>query len=591
MDVEGNNIANVNTTGYKYARANFSDILSQTMEAAVAPEGLLGGKNAKQVGLGAGISGVSNVFSQGSIQTTDRATDLALEGSGFFIISADGGDTKSYTRNGVFGFDADGNLVNSAGYIVQGWNRDETTGLIDSTTLPESVQVSPGYTSPAKATDSINIKANLNAGNSVENKAVTYALDSTAGLSVVPGAEEYEDDISVLFDSNGEGYDVRDGQGFYMDAAGDATNAATRTQFVYTADEAAIPVSGAAVIGGTTYYRTTEDLRFLMQSYLTATSVDAQVSVNSNGQFSIDNKSTNTGGAGAALSIDIIGGANDNADFTDAIGSLEGQIPNGATTPAEVSREMYVPIHTTSIDIFDSLGIKHGVTVNFRKDNVDTVNGGTSWTYEVTVPTPGQVLLPGGLLATAGNSVRAQGGVSFDVDGAILTSNPTFAFYPNNGAEQNQNFTLAWGNINDFDGLTSYSSAQSSTAAISQDGYAGGDLRDLAVDARGNVLGTFTNGKTLKMAQIAVAKFVNEEGLEKKGSNIWDQSQNSGEPAIGIAGSGGRANIISSALESSNVDLSRSLTQLIVVQRGFQANSKTITTSDTMLDTLLQLKR
>ncbi|WP_457595335.1 flagellar hook-basal body complex protein, partial [Hydrogenimonas sp.] len=133
--------------------------------------------------------------------------------------------------------------------------------------------------------------------------------------------------------------------------------------------------------------------------------------------------------------------------------------------------------------------------------------------------------------------------------------------------------------------------SESATAGISQDGFPGGDLVGIRIDQSGTLIGSFSNGRSFGLAQIAMAKFANNEGLMSDGGNIFIQSANSGDPIIGKANSGGRGFINSSSLEMSNVDLSRSLTQLIVVQRGFQANSKTITTSDQMLQTLLQLKQ
>ncbi|MBD3807030.1 flagellar hook-basal body complex protein, partial [Sulfuricurvum sp.] len=121
MDVESNNIANVNTIGYKYSRANFSDLLAQTNQIATAPQGELGGKNAVQIGLGSSVNSITRIHSQGSIQNTDKNTDVAIQGDGFFIVSSDGGNTYKYSRSGDFKFDAAGNFVDNNGFIVQGW--------------------------------------------------------------------------------------------------------------------------------------------------------------------------------------------------------------------------------------------------------------------------------------------------------------------------------------------------------------------------------------------------------------------------------------------------------------------------------------
>ena len=194
IDVEGNNIANVNTTGFKYSRANFSDLLSQTAKIATAPQGELGGKNSMQIGLGTQISSVTKIFKQGSVQTTDKNTDLAIQGDGFFVISPDGGKTYKYTRNGDFAFDAKGNFVDANGYIAQGWVRDKDTNVIDSTAPIANITIPPGLTTPANATKYITVKANLDSGDSVgSNKSVPiYQLDQ----------------YSNWYDKNGDG--VRD---------------------------------------------------------------------------------------------------------------------------------------------------------------------------------------------------------------------------------------------------------------------------------------------------------------------------------------------------------------------------------------------
>ena len=185
----------------------------------------------------------------------------------------------------------------------------------------------------------------------------------------------------------------------------------------------------------------------------------------------------------------------------------------------------------------------------------------------------------------------ASGYVKFNPDGSLNSYNPpTLIFNANNGSDTGQAVQLKFGNLNGFSGLTSFD-APSSTSGQTQDGYPGGDLQDLTIDQTGTIIGIFTNGRSYSLAQVAMAKFVNNEGLMHDGGSLFTASPNSGDPIIGTAGTGGRGTIQASALEMSNVDLTRSFTQLIVIQRGFQANSKTITTSDTMLQTLLDLKR
>ena len=174
MDIESNNIANVNTVGFKYSRANFSDLLAQTKSIATAPQGNLGGKNPVQVGLGSTVRSATRIFSQGSIQNSDKNTDIAIQGDGFFIISPDAGNTYKYTRAGDFKFDAGGNFVDNNGFIAQGWLRDNTTGKVDSTAPITDINIAPGLTTPAQPTNEVVLKANLNSGPLVESFSPSY---------------------------------------------------------------------------------------------------------------------------------------------------------------------------------------------------------------------------------------------------------------------------------------------------------------------------------------------------------------------------------------------------------------------------------
>ena len=241
MDVEGNNVANVNTAGFKYSRVNFSDMLSQTAKIATAPQGELGGKNPMQIGLGTQVSSVTQIFKQGSVQTTDKNTDLAIQGDGFFVVSPDGGSTYKYSRNGDFSFDALGNFTESNGYIIQGWLRDADTGEIDSTTPIANITIPPGLTTPANDTGYITLKANLNSGDTVTNKSAIYNLDSQSGWvdkdgdGIMTSIEIHDEndtadnsfntskelvergqDLGALFDASGESFKLQTGQGVWV---------------------------------------------------------------------------------------------------------------------------------------------------------------------------------------------------------------------------------------------------------------------------------------------------------------------------------------------------------------------------------------
>ncbi len=770
MDVESNNIANVNTVGFKYSRANFSDLLAQTNKIATAPQGALGGKNAVQIGLGTSVSSMTRIFSQGSIQNSDKNTDVAIQGDGFFIVSPDGGKTYNYTRAGDFKFDADGNFVDNNGFIVQGWLRDEETGKVDSTAPIRNIVIPPGLTTPAKATTQIELKANLNSGDVVESFSAVRALDAftraadlnrdnqlnqndslatpqTLYDNTVPGTDsngngvyanpdgdtttnpdqinenspshiflddngkiiERGENAGVLVNDRGEAFllqsgDAADkGQGVWVgfrsatttggnvdtaagtlnagdiningvdvgaitlpggaqananaiagainavksktnvtaivvDAGGGNYNiqlindntgtsknidvtvtAAGQTASGLTNNNDDFPMKKFRYTNGsvnavgwnanedTYYFTTTEDLRQGMQTllrnpnaaagdllnsnnHIPASGTGPRIEIDSSGKFTIYNPDDDPNiSYDLNIAVDSIIDAQttENTRFTQTMQALSGALPSGSTGVRQ-SQALNVPTHSSSIDIFDSLGTKHTVKIDFRKASYDPTTGST-WKVLITVPQPSVINVAGGATGIPSNMIEGQ--VTFNADGSLSTFNPpSITFTANNGSAPNQTINLLVGTTGAFDGLTSFDS-KSTTSGISQDGYTGGDLVGIRIDQSGTLVGSFSNGRSFGLAQIAMAKFANNEGLAVEGGNLYTQSANSGDPIIGTAATGGRGFIQSSALEASNVDLSRALTQLIIIQRGYQANGKTITTSDQLLQTLIGLKQ
>lgn len=794
MDVEGNNIANVNTFGFKYSRADFSTLMSQTSKIATAPDGNLGGKNPMQVGLGAGVNSTTRIHSQGNIQTTDKNTDMAINGDGFFIVSNDGGTTQYYTRAGDFKTDAVGNFVDNNGYTVQGWNYNQETGQIDSSKSVEDIVIPPGMSMPAKPSTIVSLTANLDSGNSLganaSAKRPIYALDSTHGrrddtgtvidendtghtefyTTSKSGAQVTEKgvDMGVVFNAQGEGLNLRDGQGMWVSFAdakwtsgrqlntdvpanqadiqantdytfwgytnADGTqvpatlditingtriqatgvgketflnainaktaetgvvasivdgrftltndnstgttakskninftvNAATNTvgqnvrfttadlqnnalqkvpragatltggagingpvsvitahEYIYSSnnvDIGANPNPNAAAIGqanmpqptGQRTFHTTEDLRELLQR-------DARFAVDYDGNGTIENfnpngqpaaqdanlgvevvvesdgrfKITNPAGQNAKdMTFKVTGYSNEankiatNDKFTAMFSALDGNFNAGNNE--KYSQDMYLSAHTASIEIFDSLGTRHELTVQFTKQS-KTADGGAEWSIIISVPEPAEINFSGD--GAPGNIVV--GNLRFGNDGSLQSYTPNVLnFTGNNGSKPDQVIKLDFGTTGGFDGLTSYDK-DSATTKQETDGYTGGNLKPdaLRTDENGYIYGEFTNGKTLALAKVALATFPNNMGLEEMGNNLFKATANSGTPTIGHAGEGGRGGLKGSAIEMSNVDLSRALTELIVIQRGYQANSKTITTSDQLLNTLLQLKQ
>ncbi len=806
MDVEGDNISNVNTIGFKYARANFADMLSQTTAVATGPVGKLGGTNATQIGLGTGIESTTKIMTQGTLQSTDKITDLAISGNGYFVVSPDSGSTKFYTRNGDFLFDADGNFVTNSGYIVQGWMRNPDTGAIDATGPLENIIVEEGYTMPAKTTSVINVKANLDSGPTIGTRSIPiYALDQFnngydinnnqvidnleihsendvssdkfyTGTKGVQMLTERGVDLATVFNAEGDALAIRDGQGIWVsyanattqkftvgsDAAAtigqfspdatlditlngvviqskaitsisdvaalinaqsnitgvnaevssgnkltlinrnnvgttgtsknihlsvnqagtvdttglQSTDVVTAYQYVYSssattpvhvggsngddivrtvhttedlrsamqkdaryyvdydgngkietaagviAEDASVAFADGGLSGarnvlanydttaGTTYEQTYNDAITAAEAAASASGItltDAQkhlagvkalfaldpdtndgvtVIVNKAGQFELANPKNDV--ADRALYVSVTGltnaenNVNENTRFTTAMASLD-----GALSPSEAIRTSSVltmASHGSTVEIYDSLGSKHTVNIKWAKTGT-TTDGGTEWNMIIQVAEPAEINFSG-----TGPSNVITGAVRFDSSGAISSFYPSsFTFSGNNGSAAGQSVSLNFGLNTEFDGLTSFDK-DSATEYINQDGYEGGTLTDKTIDQTGTIIGAFSNGQSLALAQVGMATFTNDEGLFSEGGNVFSATANSGEPVYGAASTGSKGTISSSKLEQSNVDLSRSLTQLIIVQRGFQANSKTITTSDEMLNTLLQLK-
>ena len=400
LDVISDNIANVNTIGFKSSRVNFTDMLSRTIRGATEPKsGGLGGTNPMQIGLGTNIGSIAVSQTQGSLQTTGKAMDLAIEGDGFLALSD--GQGRYYTRDGSLQLDGEGNLVQaSSGLKVLGWMADASTGVIDCTT-------------PISASSFIRL-----------------------------------------------------------------------------------PVGGLAVA------KETKNVEF--------------------------------------------GG---NLDESMAAGS--------STSPRNV-------------EIYDSLGVSHNVLVVFTK----TANPG-EWAWEATSPDAevGSTVGTGTItFDSKGNSTSSTGSISLTLASANNATNPIEAAVS-------------------FSSVTQIDADDSTVRATSQDGRAIGTLDSFAIGQDGVITGKFSNGMTPSLAQLCLARFSNPSGLNKLGSNILGETGNSGLPQIGQASVGSMGNVAAGFLEASNVDLTTEFANMIFAQRGFQANSRVITTSDEILQELVQLKR
>ena len=392
MDVIGNNIANVNTTGFKSSSVTFQDTLSQMIGGAGAPQDATGGTNPAQIGLGVRLAAISTNFSQGASQLTGRTTDLAIQGDGMFM--AKNASETLFTRQGALNFDTTGRLVTAQGAVVQGWMAD-IQGAINSNTPVTDLRLPVGQLLQPTQTSQMSVGGNL------------------------PASAE-------------------DG--------------------------------------------------------------------------------------------DVI---------------------------------------TSAINIYDTQGREVSVTLTFTKNGADT------WDVEATTPEST------GPLYTGTMTFDPSTGQPTNPAPLVLNTSATPGEWV--GPVEIDLGTAP-------DGLQQFS-GNNSVSFVDQDGSGVGFLRSFSISPSGVLNGVFSNGQTRAVGQIAIASFNNPQGLEKAGESMYRVSVNSGTPQIGTAGEGGRGSVAGGMLEMSNVDLAQEFTNLIVAQRGFQANSRIITASDELLQDLVNLKR
>ena len=393
LDVTGNNIANVNTAGFKTSQTQFQDTLSQVLTNAGGAQDGVGGTNPAQVGLGVRVAGITTNFQQGAAQLTNRSTDMMISGDGFFVVRK--GAEQFYSRAGAFDFDANGQLVTPEGGLVQGW--------------------------AAAADGTIDVNGPL--------------TDMRLPIATLMGA---------------------------------------------------LPSTGA---------------------------------------------------------------------------TFEGNLPADATAGDPLA---VPPVPATvlnrEVDVYDAAGTVRSLDMAFTR---------TATGWDITA-------------AVAGTAQTTSGSITFNADGSInAIVLPGMAADPATGMEA---MSIDLTALTGYAGLTT-------VEASGQDGRAAGTLQSFTINADGTLLGSFSNGLKQALGRVSLATFTNPAGLEKAGSSLYSTTVNSGDPQIGEAGTGGRGALSGGALEMSNVDLSAEFTNLIIAQRGFQANSRVITTSDELLQELVNLKR
>jgi flagellar hook protein FlgE len=598
MDVVGNNIANVNTVGYKRSTVTFNEMLNQQIRGASAPStSFFGGTNPMQVGLGVSVGSIDVVHSAGSPQSTGRSMDMSIEGEGYFVIGI--GSDNYYTRAGNFGFDAENNLVASNGMKVKGW-----TATIDSDnklSLDTSQAISPinltalSTSQIMQATTNMTIGVNLDsrlagAGASkpatlswvyaqpIAQETINFSIDGGGAISVTINTT---DDITTVI-SNINTAILASGAVASEEPAGSGKIQIKSSTTGTSSEIIANPTLGnAGLSSSTTVYGALYDT---IKSYTSPVVTGQDI-----------NDATDTNivriniGEGVVVNDDfrIIDGKNTvflnstNADKWDldpssGLLTIRGDLGVASwDTNANIKVEYHKADYQTSMKVYDNQGGAHDFTVTYMKIDSnhwqanyaidgDVIGMGTpsSYTKDMFFKTNGQI------------DDIISGNASFQLP---------YTFPLGSGLEPLQ--------INvDLSTMIQVANENSTLSNI-QNGFSPGSLQRISVNQTGQMIGTFSNGENIELAQVALATFSNTAGLSKVGDTLFIESRNSGIPEIGASGSGGKGSIKPESLEMSNVDLSQEFVDMIITQRGFQANSRIITTSDEMLQELVNLKR
>ena len=699
LDVTGNNIANVNTTGYKKDFTIFQDLLYQTNQGASGPGDNRGGINPSQVGLGVTVASIETIHSQGPSQYTGNKSDMMINGDGFFVLRS--GASTLFSRAGAFIRDENNNLVQSgSGYRLQGYKMERDPlnpqNFVRASELSD-INIPMGKKMEPRATTLVNYQCNLDSRSSsylpigfpdlpfnaecgtpgnkegvakVKMGDVEYEMKFNTKLDSADGKKYFTIEISnggvtkeLVFDMTG----VRGGKPV-LRFNGIAPAAPNQTDIdlpgggasctaVYDNDTGNLKIvdkSGGATLfqynlqkdmnynsfkvkDGTDTYEvlaefneqpttkpsnmgtTPMDLTVWFGKPganpgdpMTFTRVVYEVQMNAAGQFEFDNAKIKEGTLPGGLkaydgsktppegNFRLVPSGGDGKK-THTSSALTFQADKNMAAPTDkfdtVSQINQGGFHQTKKTIFDCQGNPHTLEVNFKKIAENR------WRWEAFL-LEGTLNEKTGLCEdSSGNTINKLSSIQPSPASGELVfcgCGPFCKVYPE-GAElefpfsldgkANQKIKLNFdGHGDKMNGVTQFAS-ETTTKAIYQDGYKMGVLKDFNIGADGTISGTFSNGQVQKLYRVALATFANQQGLEKTGETAFIPTINSGEPNIDAADSNGKGTITGATLEMSNVDLTEEFTRLIISQRGFQANTRVVTTSDQILEEVVNLKR
>ncbi len=550
MDVIGNNIANVNTTAYKSSSMTFSELMSQTTQKASGANATtgVGGTNAKQIGLGVKAGAINTaITTQGSAQSTGNPFDIMITGDNFFVVS--NGSENFFTRDGSFYVDGAGNLaMTSTGYNVMGWGVDKTTGNIKQDTVTAlRIMSSANMTYPPEATTKANISGILDQN----DKDVTSANGKTVNLN--------------FFDARGYSYTAKF---TFKQSGGDKTN-----EYSLELNKILDSTGKEIDISGITFGE--QNLEQTLSSKL-----------------SLNTDSYKWDDATKTLQT--------TATPPEKVAELDKIFKNGALiTDKDKAEEVQ-----KNLDAIAKAYGYEGSTDEFLK--LYTTGKAGQVTVQTMLENMSKNMTGDDILPKAKNEELTMTGRKFDGAKVVFDKDSGKLQSINNSTTNlstTLNFPATMGNFSnitiDLSECTNYDNKGTSTVGATSGDLDGlgtgrrlGDMIGVSIQKDGMIYASYDNGMTKLLGQIATAAFANASGLEKEGDNLYSATLNSGEfDGIGVDITAGGGYMSTGQLEMSNVDLSSEFTEMITTQRGFQANSRIITVSDTLLEELTNLKR
>jgi len=513
MDVIGNNLANINTYGYKSSRLLFSDLISQSKSG--------GGENPMQVGMGVQTGSIASIFSQGTLEATNNEFDFAIEGDGFFV--ANGGDKDYFLRVGAFSTDENNYLVDTAtGYQIV----DSSGNAIE---IPYDSTVSASATSKVTISGSLESTSSDSSGEVLQlSSALTTDSSGTLAASTT--------DLNDLYANT---TDYTDGSDTIIVSGTKADGTSFSATFTYgTSDDGTTVGDLITFLNGSSAFNSggggSGDATASFDTSTGKIAITADSSGNDELSLSLSDGNTSTG-------------TWDNYDFVSSA-------------------------YTTTTTIYDSQGVGHSITLNFIKTADNT------WTMRATMDSDDGIISDDEITS-----------ITFDDSGNLQSLGDATLQFDFDGIGSTQSVDFDLGTIGKSNGV--YQTGDESSVTASQDGYEAGTYSSFSVDTDGTLYALYTNGSEKKIAQLQIALFDNVNGLAKAGDNLWEQTAASGEPVYTTGGSGNAGDIYNGYLESSNVDMTSELTSLIMAQRGFQLNSRVITTADDVLAEAVNIKR